>query len=200
MELPARESAGLPDDVAAAVRQLAGQLHDVLSARMTVADPDPEVALLWQAAKLINTAAGGLDDGDDSATPDRQLARGWDVADMAAYIARLAFDAAGRDRTVDQAARYAEYIEMLCGEDEVTAGSATVHLFPAAYDETKRPLTVDVCGGLAKDLIVIADGGPQIPTRPHTAASLLRVAHAVHQLGQTLSPLIEDQPAEENTP
>jgi hypothetical protein len=184
----------LPVDVAASVHQLAEQLHAVLREHMVREHPAPEVSALWQAAKLLNTAVGALDalDGDLSEA-DRHLARWWDVADAAAMVAHEALQAAGRDATVERAARWVENIDITAmgAACNTVAGGAIVQLYPPDYEDTNVSVTASIDGDPQRTVTVKADRGPAPAVLAHTPVSLLRVAHTLQQVGEALGDVVD---------
>ncbi|WP_047892795.1 hypothetical protein [Micromonospora sp. RV43] len=180
---------GLPDDIATQVRQLAEQLHDVLGKHMSVTDPVPQAQLLWQAAKLINTAAGGLDYA--TGTPaDQRFSRWWDVADIGSDIAGTAMQIAAQGLTVEHAAAQAESFGALDAGFTTTIGAATVRLYPKD-EESTQTLTVSVDADPLHPLTVTANHGTAPTPRPYTPVSLLRVDHAMRRLGQALGDVVD---------
>jgi hypothetical protein len=193
---------GLPADVVVAVRQLADQLHNALHAEMLHADPAPEVALLWQAAKLINGAAGGLDFGEPTDASDRHFVQWYDVADMASDIANAALGIAAAGMSTAEAVRRVESadVDAVDGFDSAAAFAATVEVTPPNYDDIPRTLTVSIAGDPGRTLSVTAERGPAPQPRPYTAATLLRVAHHLHRLGAVLGDVVEADAAPQRTP
>ncbi|WP_050591884.1 hypothetical protein [Salinispora fenicalii] len=181
---------GLPEDIATQVRQIAEQLHDVLVKQMAVADPAPEAQLLWQAAKLVNTAAGGLDSATGSPA-DQRFSRWWDVANIGSDIAGTAMQIAGQGLAVEHAAAEAELFGSMDAGFTTTMGTAIVQLYPKA--EESQTLTVNVDADPLHPLTVTADKGTAPTPRPYTAASLLRVDHAMRRLGQALGDVVDHQ-------
>lgn len=182
---------GLPEDIATQVRQIAEQLHDVLVKQMAVADPAPEAQLLWQAAKLVNGAAGGLDSATGSPS-DQWFSRWWDVADIGSDIADTAMQLAAQGLTVEHAAAQAESFGVLDTGFTTTIGAATVRLYPKD-EESTQTLTVGVDADPLHPLTVTADHGAAPMPRPYTPASLLRVDHAMRRLGQALGDVVDHQ-------
>ncbi len=182
---------GLPEEVAVQVRQVAERLHEVLITQMAVAEPALEVQLLWQATKMINTAAGGLDYQTGSAA-DQRFSRWWDVADMGSDIAGTAMEIAGQGLKVEHAAAQAESFGSMDAGFTTTIGGARVQLYPKD-EESTRTLTVDVDADPLHPLAVTADRGVAPTPRPYTAGSLLRVDHAMRRLGQALGDVVDHQ-------
>jgi hypothetical protein len=184
-------STGLPAGVAAAVRQLADQLHDAMRVEMVRDQPAPEVTLLWQAAKLINGAAGGLDFGDPQDPTDRHVAQWVDVAGIASDLADLALQIAAAGMSPAEAAAQQERIDVDALDwAEAAAYAGTIELSPPDPDGNSPRITVAIAGDPARTLTVTGDHGPAL--RPHTAASLLRVAHHLHRLGGALGDVVDD--------
>lgn len=181
----------LPKDVAAQVRQLAEQLHDVLLKQMAVAEPAPEVQLLWQAAKLVNTAAGGLD-YETGSPADQRFSRWWDVADMGSDIADTAMQIAGQGLVVEHAAAQAESFGSMDAGFTTTIGTAIVQLYPK-HEESTQTLTVNVNADPLHPLTVTADHGTAPTPRSYTTGSLLRIDHAMRRLGQALGDVVDHQ-------
>jgi hypothetical protein len=180
---------GLPEDVAAHVRQLAEQLHDALLKQMAVAAPAPEVALLWQAAKLVNTAAGGVD-YETGSVADQRFSRWWDVADIGSDIAGTAMEIAGQGLAVEHAAAQAESFGSMDAGFTTIIGGASVQLYPKD-EESTQSLTVSVDADPLHPLTVTADRGAAPTPRPYTPGSLLRVDHAMRRLGQALGDVVD---------
>jgi hypothetical protein len=66
---------------------------------------------------------------------------------------------------------------------------ASVELGPDLDATTERTVMVTIADDLGRTLSV--SGGQAPVPRPHTAASLLRVAHSLHRLGCVLGDLVD---------
>jgi hypothetical protein len=177
-------SNGLPVPLAAAVRQLAGKLREVLRDGMGREQPAPEVALLWQAATLINRAADGLD-GGASVHPGQWV----DLAGVASDIADAALQIAATGLSPAQAAAQQEEIDQGPYWGNACAYAATVQMSRPDVEGTGRTVTVDIAGDPGRALTVATEHGTE--PRPHTPVSLLRVAHHLHRLGATLGEVVD---------
>ncbi len=189
----------LPVDVAAGVHQIAEQLHQVLIDEMNREPPTAEAALLWQAAKLINTAVGGLDystvDGDEQ---QRRTAQWVDAAEIASDIADAALGIAAAEMTLPQAARQVEKTDV----DLVDLGFAPAAAFAGTIEVTRNPsdldaltpdvLTVNVAGDVGRSLTMTSNDNPVPRQATHTPATLLRTAHHLQRLGIVLGVAIDD--------
>ena len=189
----------LPVDVAAGVHQIAEQLHQVLRVEMVREHPSAEVALLWQAAKLINTAVGGLDystvDGDEH---QQRTSRWVDVAEIASDITDAALGIAAAEMTLAQAARQVEksdvdIVDLRFAPAAAFAGTIEVTRNPGDLDAlTADVLSVKVAGNEGRALTVTSRDNPTPSQATHTPATLLRTAHHLQRLGATLGAAIDD--------
>lgn len=165
------EPPGLPADVAARVRTLADQLHDAVRDEILRKDPAPEVLALWQAAKMINAAAGGLDDHVEPET-SVHTSRWVEVAFNASDIADTALRIAGSRMSLPDAAAHVERADVDALDvpfNAATAFAATVELTPAHDgEEYAPPVTVAVAGDPERTLTV--SGGRQ-PAPVHGGAT-----------------------------
>ena len=189
----------LPVDVAAGVHQIAEQLHQVLRDEMACEHPTAEAALLWQAAKLINTAVGVLDYSTvHGAEHQRRTAQWVDAAEIASDIADTALGIAAAEMTLPQAARQVEKTDV----DLVDLGFAPAAAFAGTIEVTRNPgdldaltpdvLTVNVAGDGSRALTVTSSDNPVGRQAAHTPATLLRTAHHLQRLGAALGVAIDD--------
>jgi hypothetical protein len=181
---------GLPAHVAAEVRQLAERLHDVLHDEMVHPNPAPEVTLLWQAAKLINTAAGGLDYDTDLPATRRHAVRWSDVAAEASDVGDAALGIAAAEMSPADAAGHVERadVDALDVPDAPALAFAAIVKLTPPLDVDARPLAVAIADDPARTLTIADQPGPH----PYTAAQLLRVAHHLHRLGGALGDVLSD--------
>lgn len=197
--MPDPRPAALPDNIAAAVRQTADDLFQTLTPAMTTASPaTPQIIALWQMAKMLSAVSGGL---DFSSVPETDLPRAqWEeAAELASAIANDALTIAATGMSPEQAGnRVLETDVDMYDSDHTTAAYAgAIELTPPDWQETThRTLTVTVRGDQHRTLSVTTDRGPAPTLRPHTAATLLRTAHHLHQLGATLGELVPEPPDE----
>lgn len=189
----------LPDDIAAAVRKIADDLFQILGPAMTTADiPAPPITALWQVAKMLNAVSGGLDFGS---VPETDLLRAqWgEAAELASVIANDALTVAAAGMSPEQAGNRVldTDVDMYDSDHTTAAYAGAIELTPPDWQEaTHRTLTVTVRGDQHRTLSVTTDRGPAPTLRPHTAATLLRTAHHLHQLGATLGELVPEPPDE----
>lgn len=184
----------LPVDVAAGVHQIAEQLHQVLRGQMTRAEPTPEAALLWQTAKLLNTAVGalGYTTGD---APNPHTAQWVDAADLASDIADAALGIAAAELTLPEAVRQVEKtaVDLVdLGLSPATASSGTIEVTRNPGDQdalTADVVAVQVAGDPGRALTVTSPDQPE-PAN-HTPSTLLRTAHHLHRLGATLGEVVD---------
>lgn len=181
---------GLSESMAAQVRQLADQLHEVLKPAMVHQRPGDAVELLWQAAKMINGAAGGLYENPDSTPEQAHFDRWYDVAEVASCIAEEALAVAAADMTVTDAAAQVMNIDVNAVDPagpDACAFSATVAVYQPGPDVgyEGRTISVAIDGGYQRALTATHDG-QTVPTYSYTAAGLLTVAHHLHHLGKAV--------------
>ncbi|MEU7802560.1 hypothetical protein AB0B10_25200 [Micromonospora arborensis] len=184
------EPEGLPADVAERVRALADQLHDALRNEMVREHPAPEVRALWQAAKMVNAAAGGLDNHVEPETTVH-TSRWVEVAFNASDIADTALRIAGSGMSLADARAHVERADINTLDvpfNAATAFAARVELIPAHDGEDyAQPVTVAVTGDPERTLTVAGELSP----RPYAAAGqLLRVVHHLDRLGAALGDVV----------
>lgn len=184
------DPAALPPRVTSAAHEAAERLFAALGPDMG-ADPRPEIDALWFAAKLLAAAAGDLDSRDKAAAEQRRE-RWEEVAADAAIVADKALTVAADGLSLQQAS------ERLIDHDAIeqdVAGTArayagVVELTPPDFMETERTLTVTIKGDLHRSVLVTADRGAAPQPREHTAATLFRASHHLHQLGKALGEVV----------
>jgi hypothetical protein len=178
----------LPDPVQSAARAAAEMLFAALRPEMSAtADPRPEIAALWQTAKLLRAAAGDLDTPGEPAEQQRRE-RWEEIAGNAAFVADRALAALAGGLDLKQARDW--LLDADIREQDV-AGTArayggTIELTPPDFEDTSRTLTVTVSAGIGRTISVTADRGAAPQPREHTAETLLRTAHHLHRLGEVL--------------
>ncbi|GGM22776.1 hypothetical protein ACFFX1_10920 [Dactylosporangium sucinum] len=187
----------LPVDVAAGVHQVAEQLHKLLHDEMVREHPTAEARLLWQAAKLLNTAVGALDYSTlDRLDPGQQRTAQWvDAAEIASDIADEALGIAAAAITLPDAARQIERTDVDLvdlGLDQAAAfgGTITVTTNPGHLDD-ERTITVAIADDPGRTLTVTDPGHPAGAEAGHTASTLLRTAHHLHRLGAVLGEAVD---------
>lgn len=178
--------AGLPQPVLAAAHQAAELLYAALGAHMSE-HSRPEIAALWRTAKLLSAAAGDLD--TPGLPTDEQRRQRWEeVAANAAYVADQALIVVGDG--LDLAQAQGRLLDADVREQDVAdcarAYGGVIELTPPDFEHTERTPTVAISSGRHRTLSVTADRGEIPQPREHTAATLLRTAHHLHQLGQAL--------------
>jgi hypothetical protein len=181
---------GLSEPMAAQVRQLANQLHDALHPAMIQHRPGAEVELLWQAAKMINGAAGGLYQAPDVPAEQAHFDRWYDVAVVASDIAEKALAIAAADMTLKDATAQLMTIDVNAADPvgpEACAYAATVEVYQPGPDpgDEGRTISATIDGGYERTLTA-AHNGQTLPRRTYTAAGLLTVAHHLHHLGKAI--------------
>jgi hypothetical protein len=191
---PADDDPGLPGHVAAAARQAAEDLYQALRPAMATARPSPQVSALWQIVKMLNAVSGGLDLGS---VPEagRPRARWEETAYLASNIADKALTITADGMTPQQAAGYL-LNNTSDVQDTAAASGGVIELTPPDYPDTSRTLSVTIGGDTLRTLSVTADRGPAPQPRPHTAATLLRLAHHLHRVGAVLSDLVLEPEAD----
>lgn len=187
--------AALPADIAATTRDAAEALFQALRPAMAVARPDPQATALWLTAKMLSAVSGGL---DFASVPEADQTRAqWEeAAGLAATITDHALTVAGTGMTAEQAGQRlldADGSDIL---DTAGAYAGVINLTPPDAQETGRTLTVTVHDDEQRTLSVTASRGPAPTPRPHTAATLLRTAHHLHQIGATLGELVLEPAAD----
>lgn len=133
---------------------------------MTQRQPAPEVDLLWQAAKLINGAAGGLD--VSAHAENAHFERWYDVAETASTVAEQALAIATANMTADDAAAQLMNIDVEAADpadDRVPAYAAIVELSPPDPADTGRALTVGITGDYHRTITAGDNQGQAVPAR-----------------------------------
>jgi hypothetical protein len=188
------DGTGLPGHVAAAALQAAEDLYQALRPAMATARPSSQVSALWQIVKMLNAVSGGLDLGS---VPEagRPRARWEEAAYLASNIADTALTITAGEMTPQQAAGY-----LLNNTSEVqdtaAASGGVIELTPPDYPDTSRTLAVTIRGDMLLTLSVTADRGPAPQPRPHSAATLLRLAHHLQRTAAVLSEVVLEPEAD----
>ena len=180
----------LPQRVTSAAHDAAERLFAALGPDMGT-DPRPQIEALWFAAKLLAAAAGDLDSGDKPAAEQRRE-RWEEVAADAAIVVDKALTAAIDGLSLEQAS------ERLIDHDSIEqdvadvarAYAGVVELTPPDFMDTERTLTVTINADLHRSVLVTADRGAAPQPRKHTAATLFKVSHHLHQLGKALGEVV----------
>jgi hypothetical protein len=155
------------------------------------ANPLPEFEALWFAAKLLAAAAGDLDSQGKPAAEQRRE-RWEEVATDAAIVVDKALTVVADGLSLQQAS------ERLLDHDSIEqdvadtarAYAGVVELTSPDFMDTERTLTVTVKADLHRSVLVTADRGAAPQPREHTAATLFRASHHLHQLGKTLGEVV----------
>jgi hypothetical protein len=184
----------LPGHVAAAARQAAEDLYQALHPAMATARPSSQVSALWQIVKMLNAVSGRLDAGSVPEA-DRFRARWEEAAYLASNIADTALTITAGEMTPQQAADY-----LLNNTSEVqdtaSASGGAIELTPPDYPDTNRTLSVTIRDDTHLTLSVTADRGPEPQPRPHSAATLLRLAHHLQRTAAVLSEVVLEPEAD----
>lgn len=167
---------------------------------MAVERSAPQITALWQMVKMLNAVSGGL---DFTSVPEADRPRAqWDeVTALAAGIVDEALAIVGDGMSTEQASVRLMETDVSDVLGNAAAYAGAIELTPPDSQETDRTLTVTVtvAGDPHRTLSVTADRGPAPTPRPHTAATLLRTAHHLQQLGATLGELVIE-PAADGVP
>ncbi|SNT65874.1 hypothetical protein SAMN05421812_12820 [Asanoa hainanensis] len=180
----------LPPRVSSAAHEAAELLFAALGPDMS-ARPRPEIEALWFAAKLLAAAAGDLDFPDKPV--DEQRRERWEeVASSAAYITDKALTVAAEGLSMERASDRLGNLDAIEQEVATTARAyaGVVELTPPDFTDTGRLLTVAIRADLRRTIRVTASRGVNPMPRQHTAATLLRTSHHLHQLGRALGELV----------
>ncbi|GIF75655.1 hypothetical protein [Asanoa siamensis] len=186
----------LPSRVTSAAHQAAELLFAALSPDMS-ARPRPEIEALWFAAKLLAAAAGDLDSPDKPV--DEQRRERWEeVTSNAAYITDKALTVAAEGLSLERAGDRLGNLDAIEQDVATTARAyaGVVELTPPDFMNTGRLLTVTIRPDLRRSVSVTATRGADPMPRQHSAATLLRTAHHLHQLGSALGELVLEPAAD----
>ena len=184
------DPSALPLRVTLAAHEAAEMLFKALGPEMG-ADPRPEIDALWFAAKLLAAAVGDLDSPDKPAAEQRRE-RWEEVAADAAIVADKALTVAADGLSLQQASE--RLLDHDAIEQDITgaarAYAGIVQLTPPDFMDTERTLIVTIKADLHRSVSVTADRGAAPQPHEHTAATLFRTSHHLHQLGKALGEVV----------